>query len=121
MNNEQSPFRVGQRVVCVKQHQSGVPIKDKVYVVESIYTCPKCGRHYIDYGVPHGYPQFITKITCPKCSHVEVYPEIKNELIDPSYFAPITESYEDITAYLAAEGMNTYDQPDVIKIKELQN
>jgi len=106
MNNEQSPFRVGQRVVCV---ESVVGDRTNTELGESLIY----GRIYEvkEVFIDDDY----------QISYWVVVVVGLDTWWDSKSFAPITESYEDITASLAAEGMNTYDQPDVIKIKELQN
>lgn len=120
ITSNSQPFYKGQQVVCVKQHKSGIPKKDKVYTVNSIYTCPQCGAHYVDYGVPHGYPLYMSKMTCVGCKHVEVHPKMENEVISASYFAPIEPLYADIRETLAKEAMNVHDTADQ-PIKELIN
>lgn len=44
-------FEVGKKVVCIKTHSQGVVVEGKIYIVNNIDTCPKCGAIQLDVGI----------------------------------------------------------------------
>lgn len=103
MNN--APFYVGQRVVCLST--SGEFVKDKIYVVEEMFTCPGCSHwHTI---LINTRETFSNQYPCDCGEWVETISTRFGG--DVKWFVPV--QYADITASLAAKATveETADQP----------
>lgn len=47
----EAPFFIGQEIVCVKHHVSGLLKLNKDYTVTALYQCPTCRRWSVMVGI----------------------------------------------------------------------
>lgn len=80
------PFYVGQKVVCIKNHSSGVVLKDKTYTVTSVLKI--CCGFRIGVGIEWNYGT--KNVCCSSCTSIR--PPDKEWMLSPCLFAPLQES-----------------------------
>ena len=97
-------FKVGQKVVCVKDHSMGIVKKGQIFKVwDTEYCCMPC----IDIGIDINSEVLGTK--CKYCGHIS----FKN-MLDSRLFAPLktdTCHNEILEKFKSPE-----EQPDIIQI-----
>lgn len=113
------PFHVGQKVVCIKTSERGTVIKDSHYTCAGCYKCKYCGKWRM---AIKEFPSIHQGSSCsPGCA--APIEDVGFYYINcfASYFAPITESYADIRAEIAAGCKETIESPDKVIIREPVN
>jgi signal peptidase I len=108
-NNNQPPFRVGQRIVAIKD--SIVTRKGDIVVVKNIFKLSCCDIWLVYWGVDE--PRPYNGCHCHKCGKRHpVFGTGKENLLGSEYFAPITEQYADIREELVNQVVigDTVDQ-----------
>jgi|GEM_PF-3491461 len=116
MSNEQAPFKIGQRVIAIKDHSSGDFHRGDEFKVLHIKPCV-CDHWQVDIGL-QTTSKYVLCIPGGKCTPVV------NSVAwyHARCFAPIQPAYESITAELAQKGMEVGDTPDVpLKVKDAVN
>ena len=116
-DNSTAPFKVGQRVVCIKSHSLKIVVKGNTYPIKGLSKC-KCGSWSVDIG------EIISKkkwdyLRCYGCGVLE-----KNEgtmWFASALFAPIQEQYTDATAEIIEKFKQTDEVPDKSLIPEIVN
>lgn len=48
-------FKIGQKVICIKNHSQGLVQKDRVYFIRGIKNNPCCGAMALDVGITTNY------------------------------------------------------------------
>lgn len=110
MENNIAPFRVGQKVVRLDDCK--YIKKGEVVTIGSIEMC-NCGKWRVSI-VEHPFDMY--GYQCINCKNTSV-----TGLFIAKYFAPIQESYTDITAEIASQQSITEERPDKILIPETVN
>lgn len=106
MENNNAPFFVGQKVICI--NPSGCLIKDKIYTVLDLFKCKcKCGWHVaFRADIREGF------WSCCGCDFV---PNNLNFLTAHySRFAPAIQDYLDMRKEIADSMETTPETPDKI-------
>lgn len=47
----EAPFYLGQEIVCIQEHPSGLLNLNEDYTVKNLYQCPKCKRWSVMVGI----------------------------------------------------------------------
>lgn len=89
------PFYVGQKVVCIRGHQTGCPKKGHIYPVLGVYQYPCCKTWLVDYGEKAPYIPDVS--TCHICKKKNPAFGTGNFLIDAERFVPVQENFESIS------------------------
>ena len=119
MNN--APFYVGQKVVCVNA-KSSIAVNHKASEVleeGQIYIVKAVRKICCQWEIFLGHTTSISFGICPNCGHWEE--ESTEWFFLASRFAPIQESYEDITSEIAQSLKQTDERPDTVLIPETVN
>lgn len=88
MNNNNPPFFIRQRVVCVKDEYAYL-VKDRVYEVLGINQIPCCKIWVVNVGIPHRMTN--PDQNCPVCSKHVPLPDSGYYEYTSDNFAPIRE------------------------------
>lgn len=81
-----SRFKIGQKVVCVKNHSMKAVIKGKIY---NILGYDDCGCNGVDIGLTD--PSVVAHIKLYRCYSCNKYSTNTSWFISESLFAPIQE------------------------------
>jgi len=114
MENNHPPFRIGQKVVCIKSGENGFGIrveKGEIHTITDLLKC-HCGLRYVDIGLrtpraDKGY-----------CQSWHIISENDVVWVYEDFFAPIKEQYADCTSEIAQSLSITPEVPDT-KVKEI--
>ena len=92
-------FKIGQEVVCVKDHSERIVTKGKHYFINNILVCSKCGDLAFDVGIGTDTP-----ISLCRCGEEDF--NMGAYLVSQELFAPletIPESHEKTVEKLIEE------------------
>lgn len=91
MINNNPPFHVGQRVVCVDDNKASLLSKNNTYTVLSCILC-NCGKWHVDVGIVDGN---FANLCCNQCEKLLVK-FTESMMYDSRRFAPIEPRHQDV-------------------------